>query len=161
MSTTTNILRTYRSPGTVVREFKTRGVDEFLLITWLVFACILFFIARLPALAREAHFSDGEVPFSALALGTFFGTIFLAPMLFFALAGLSHMIARLFGGRGEFVDGRIALFWALLAISPLVLLQGMVAGLIGQGFELQLTSLIAFVGFLTIWLRGLVALERQ
>ncbi|MEP5759686.1 MAG: YIP1 family protein [Litoreibacter sp.] len=161
MSTTQTILRSYRAPGAVARELRARGADEMMVLTWLVIACVLFFVARLPGLARVAHFNGDDTPLFGLALGTFFGTIFLAPVVFFALAGLSHLVARIFGAAGSYLDARIALFWSLLAITPLVLLQGLVAGLIGQGPQLSLVSGIVFVGFLYIWIGGLMALEKR
>lgn len=161
MSATSTILRSYRTPGRVALDHREGGADEGLALTWLIIACILFFIARLPGLARISHLQGDEVPLFGLALGTFFGTICLAPLVFFALAGLSHMIARLFGARGDWLDARLALFWALLAITPLVLLQGLVTGFIGDGPALVGTSLAVFVAFLYIWLSGLIALERR
>lgn len=158
MSATQTILRSYRAPREVALSHK--DADESLALTWLVVACLLFFIARLPGLARIAHFSGDETPFAPLALGTFFGTIFLAPVVFFALAGLSHLVAKVFGGSGSYRRARIALFWALLAVTPVVLLQGAVKGMIGDGPALMATSLVAFGAFLYIWLNGLIALEK-
>ena len=161
MSTTSSILRSYVSPGQVALDHKSRGADEGLALTWLVIACILFFVARLPGLARVAHLEGEEVPLFGLALGTFFGTILIAPLVFFALAGLSHLIARVFGAKGDWIDARLALFWALLAVAPLVLFQGLVKGFIGDGAALSATSLVVFAAFLYIWLSGLIALERR
>ena len=45
----------------------------------------------------------------------------------------------------------IALFWALVVVSPLVLLVGLVAGMIGQGTQLSLIGLVTFSIFLTFW----------
>ena len=36
-------------------------------------------------------------------------------------------------GKGGYYGARLALFWALVAIGPLMLLQGLVAGMIGPG----------------------------
>ena len=47
---------------------------------------------------------------------------------------------------------RIALFWALATVSPLLLLQGLVAGLIGPGPALWATSAVVGLGFLWLWL---------
>jgi hypothetical protein len=154
-------MRSYRAPREVALSHRAGGADDGLALTWLVVACILFFIARLPGLARLSHLSGEDVPLFGLALGTFFGTIFLAPVVFFALAGASHLVARLFGATGDWLDARLALFWALLAVAPLVLLQGLIKGFVGDGPTLTITSLIVFVAFLYIWLSGLLALERR
>ncbi|GFE66610.1 YIP1 family protein [Litoreibacter roseus] len=160
MSTAQTILRSYRTPGAVLKRFRDDGADEGLALTWLLVACILFFVARLPGLARTAHLNGDETPLFGLALGTFFGTILLAPLFFYVLAALSHLVAKIVGGSGRWLDARLALFWALLAATPLVLLRGLVAGFIGEGPQLTLVSFVAFAGFLYIWLRGLIALER-
>jgi hypothetical protein len=159
MSATQAILRSYRAPREVA--LSNQKADESLALTWLVIACLLFFVARLPGLARIAHLSGDETPFAPLALGTFFGTIFLAPVVFFIIAGVSHLIAKVLGGQGSYQDARIALFWALFAVTPLVLLQGLVKGMIGDGPALMVTSIAAFLGFLHIWLNGLIALEKR
>jgi len=160
MSTANAIMASYRRPGTVLREYRDKGADEGLAMSWLFVACILFFVARLPSLSRFAFETNQETPFSALALGTFFGVVLVAPIVMYPLAALSHLVARMFGGKGRWLDARLALFWALLASTPLVLLNGLVAGFIGKGPQLTLVSILAFVAFLWIWLRGLIVLER-
>lgn len=127
---------------------------------WLFAACILFFIARLPDLARTSHLSDGEVPLFGLALGTFFGTMLLAPIFFYIVASLSHVIARFFGAQGSMTDARLAMFWGLLASAPLVLFQGLVAALIGPGPQAGLVALLSFLVFLWVWINSLIELER-
>ncbi len=55
-------------------------------------------------------------------------------------------------------DSRLALFWALLAIAPAMLLAGLTAGLVGPGPALGVTRAVAGLGFLVIWGAGLRAL---
>ena len=70
------------------------------------------------------------------------------------------MVARALGGRGSWYGARMALFWSLLASSPLVLLNGLVAGFVGAGPGLTLVGL-AWVGvFLWFWFAGLRVAER-
>ena len=78
---------------------------------------------------------------------------------FYLLAALGHLAARLFGGRGSFFGARIALFWALLAVTPLMLLQGLVAAFIGPGAGLTAIGLLVFAVFLWFWFSGLAAAE--
>ena len=63
------------------------------------------------------------------------------------------------GGSGSWYGARIALFWSLVAVSPLVLLTGLVAGMIGPGTQLSLVGSITFVAFLIHWLLALKAVE--
>ena len=87
--------------------------------------------------------------------------VFVAPLLLYCVAGLSHIVARPFGGKGDFYRARIALFWALLASSPLILLNGLVAGFIGPGPALGVVGFVWFACFLWFWLSGLWVAERE
>ena len=139
------------------------GADEALGLMWLFVACILFFVARLPELARQSHFAalEGvEQPVASLALPLFYGTVLLAPLMFMLIAAGSHLVARLLGGQGVWLDARLALFWALLCTAPVVLFQGLIAGFLGAGPGLTLANFLVFGVFVFIWLSCLVALER-
>ena len=160
MSTAQAIFRSYRAPRAVARGFRDAGADEGTGLGWLFAACILFFVARLPSLSRTSHLSDGEVPLFGLALGTFFGTMLLAPILFYVVASLSHFVAKAFGGQGSVTDARLAMFWGLLASTPMALFQGLVSGMIGPGQQAVLVATLSFVIFLWVWLNSLIELER-
>ncbi|WOI57046.1 YIP1 family protein [Palleronia sp. LCG004] len=159
MALTGDILRSYRGPGPVLRR-RLGGPDgrgEARALITLMLACGLIFVAQWPRLSRESHLSGREV--DMLIGGALLGWLFIAPLVLYALAGISHVIARIFGGRGSHLDARMALFWALLAAAPLWLLWGLVAGLIGPGPALDVTGLVALVAFLALWLAGLYAVE--
>ncbi|MFQ6552171.1 YIP1 family protein [Aestuariibius insulae] len=83
------------------------------------------------------------------------------PLAFYGLAGLSHIAARMLGGRGNWFSARLALFWALLAATPAALLYGLTMGLIGPGPQASLTGFIWLLGLAWIWLSGLVEAETQ
>jgi hypothetical protein len=78
----------------------------------------------------------------------------------YVIAAASRLLARLLGGRGTWFGARLALFWALLAASPLWLLNGLVAGFIGPGIALNLVGLMAVGAFLLFWGAGLWEAER-
>ena len=82
------------------------------------------------------------------------------PLMAYGLAGLSHLVARAFGGRGSWYSARLALFWTLLATTPAWLLHGLVAGFIGPGPALQAVGGLLLVAFLTIWSLTLREAER-
>jgi hypothetical protein len=92
--------------------------------------------------------------------GALFGAIFIAPLVFYGLGwGLTMTLKLLQRGIDGF-DVRLALFWSLLAISPLMLFQGLVLALVGPGSQASLTGVIIFGLFLMILVAGLrVALE--
>ncbi|MGG7646354.1 YIP1 family protein [Rhodovulum sp. YNF3179] len=161
MSVARDILRTYRAPRETLRRLLSDGPSEGRALTWLMAAAVLLFAAQLPALAREAHLSGGDPPFAALASGALLGAVVIAPLMFYGLAALSHLVARIFGGQGGWLGARIALFWALLAAAPLMLLRGLVAGFIGAGPALTITGSLAGGVFLFFWLAGLFEAERR
>ncbi len=74
--------------------------------------------------------------------GALMATLFLLPPLAYLLAAISHLVARAFGGKGTGYGARVALFWSLLAVSPLMLLQGLVRGFIGEGPALMATGVV-------------------
>ena len=122
-------------------------------------ACALIFVSQWPALARMAH-HDPAIPLDARLGGALMGTLFLLPLFAYALAALSHLAARALGGRGSHHGARLALFWALLAISPLMLLQGLARGLAGPGPAQTALGVAVLVCFLAVWASGLIEAER-
>lgn len=159
MAITTEILCSYRTPGAVVRRRLSEGVREDRALAVLMAACLIIFVAQWPRLAREAHF-DPTVPLDARLGGALLGWMFLAPLFFYLLAALSHLVARLFGGRGSHHTARVALFWSLLAAAPLFLLNGLIAGMIGPSLAVTVTGIVVLAVFLTIWFLSLAEAER-
>ncbi len=159
MSVTRNIAATYRSPGGVIARILADGQREDRALAYLMAACALMFVGQLPKLAREAHLSGADL--NMLMGASLLGLVFIAPLIFYALAWISHLVARLLGGQGTFWSARIALFWALLAASPLILLHGLVAGFIGPGPQLTLVGLLWCAVFLWFWGTGLWHVERR
>lgn len=153
MPVTTDIVATYRGPRRVMRRLLDRGSREDRALAILIAACVLVFIAQWPRLAREAFLTEREL--NPLLGGALLGWIFIAPLLFYLLALLSHGLARLAGGCGSAYGARLALFWAFLAASPLLLLHGLVAGFIGPGPGLTAVGLIWLAVFGWFWIAGL------
>jgi len=155
----TDIVRTYRAPRRVVREKLANGEREDRALATLMGACLLIFVAQWPLLSRQAYL-DPSVPLDARMAGALMGWLFIAPMAAYVIAAASRLLARLAGGRGTWFGARLALFWALLAASPLWLLNGLVAGFIGPGAALNLVGLIAVGAFILFWGAGLWEVER-
>lgn len=158
MSVARDILRSYRAPGEVIAGHLRAPRREERALAMLIVACALIFVAQWPRLAREAATTD--MPFEVLFGGALMAWIFIAPLLLYGLAALSHLLARAFGGQGDWVGARLALFWALLATAPLWLLWGLVAGFIGPGTIRDVAGLALLSAFAAIWGTGLAAAER-
>ncbi|MCL4676640.1 MAG: YIP1 family protein [Pararhodobacter sp.] len=159
MAVSTDILRSYRAPRAVLRGLQQGPRREARILVYLLVACGLIFVAQWPRVARQAHLDD-SVPFEALMSGALFGVMFLAPLVFYAIGAVLGLVMRGLVRGVETFDVRLALFWALLVVSPLMLLQGLVTGLIGPGREATLTGVVVFGVFLAVLISGLrVALE--
>jgi len=159
MAVSADILRSYRAPRAVLRERLAREPHEGRegrALVYLMIACALIFVAQWPRLARQAHLSDA-VPFEALMAGALFGWMFVAPLFFYAIGALLGLVLRLVRRGTDPFAARLALFWALLAVSPLVLAQGAVAALAGQGGLALVTGLVVIAAFMAILLAGLAA----
>lgn len=158
MSVTTDIRNTYRGPGRVVRRLLSIGQREDRALAFLMAGCAMMFIGQLPRLARDAHLQS--VGLDMLMGGALFAWLFVVPLAFYLIAAVSHLIAKALRGKGSFYGARLALFWALLAASPLFLLTGLMAGFVGPGLEFQITGLIWLACFLWFWIRGLIVAEQ-
>lgn len=158
MAITRNISATYRGPGRVMRQLLAMGPREDRALAYLMAGCLVMFVSQMPKLAREAHLTGEDL--NMLMGASLMAWVFMAPLLLYGLAALSHLVAKLFRGQGSYYGARLALFWALLASSPLILLNGLVAGFIGPGIELQVVGMVWVGVFAWFWISGLLAAER-
>lgn len=156
MSVSADIWRSWRRPHEVVRDLLAQGPREDRALAFLTVACGLIFLAQWPRLARQAQF-DPEVPFQAMIGGALLGWFFIAPLFFYGLAALLRLVLVALRQPVSWYAARLALFWALLAVSPLWLLHGLVAGLAGPGVLTAAVGLAVLGAFFWILGAGLVA----
>ena len=164
MAVTTDILAAWRGPARFLRAKRAEGVSEPQILVLMLLACFLIFVARWPALSRSVELArqtgGPDAPGLQAILGvTFFATMFMLPLVLYILAGLSHLVARPFGGAGSFQSARLALVWALLAVSPATLFHGLAEGLIGPGPTVTGVGLLTGAAFLWLWIAMLMAAE--
>jgi len=153
MPVTTDIVATYRAPGQVVSRLLAAGPREDRALVILVAGCAVMFLAQWPRLSRVAHLTGQDL--QMLLAGSLFGLLFILPLVLYHAAWLSRGIVWISGGKTTGYSARLALFWALLAASPIVLLWGLVAGFIGEGAQLKAVGLVWLVVFLWFWIAGL------
>jgi hypothetical protein len=158
VSVIADILHAYRRPRTAMRRHLAAGAREDRALGFLVLACLLIFVAQWPRLARQAHLDDA-VPLQALIGGALMAWLFIAPLAFYAIAAVSAAVARMMGGRGDWFASRLALFWSLLVISPLLLVNGLLAGFLGAGGASMMVGLVVLALFLYLWGAALVEAE--
>ncbi|SMO52945.1 hypothetical protein [Paracoccus laeviglucosivorans] len=150
------IVQSWWAPGRVVTSL--RGIPDRALVVILMAAMLMFLVAQTPEHARAAHL-DPSVPMAARMAGAATAVLFMMPLVAYALAALVAGLSRLTPWRIDPQASRLALFWALLAVAPAMLLAGLTAGLVGPGPALTLTRAVAGLGFLMIWGAGLRAVS--
>ena len=158
MTVSTDMVATWRRPREVLRRHLARGRSEPFAFSLLLVFLILAFVGQWPIAARAA-FLAGEPSALPRILATAYGVLILIPVAY-AVAALSRLLGRALGGQGSWYSARIALFWALAAIGPLLLLQGLVAGMIGPGPALSAVTWIGGLAFLWLWATLLHEAER-
>lgn len=159
MAVTTDIVATWRQPRAAIRRHLARGVSEPFAFTLLLVFLLLAFIGQWPQASREAVLAQ-ESSVAPRLLARALAVLATIP-IWYALAALSRLVARALGGNGSWYAARLALFWALATISPVLLLQGLVAGMVGPGAGLWLVNTVVGVGFLWLWLSMLREVETQ
>ena len=154
MALTADIVATYRRPRAVARDkIATRRED--LALAYLMLGCGLVFVGQWPRLQREAYLGGQDL--QPLVGGALFAWVFAAPVLLYLLAWVVHQAARALRRPVGAFGARMALFWALVAASPLWLLNGLTAGMIGPGPALALVGALAATAFVWFFAAGLRA----
>jgi Na+(H+)/acetate symporter ActP len=124
MSLISDIVAAYRAPR---REMR-RHIDNVIGEEQTLFFAMLFggmsFIAQLPDMAKRAHLTDHNL--SDLAAAQLIASVFMMPLLMYGIAAISHVIVARFGGQGDHIGARRALFWAAVVTVPVLLLSALV-----------------------------------
>ena len=153
MPVTSDIAATYRGPRRVMRRLLKMGPREDRALALLIAGCAVAFISSWPGLQRKAFLSGEDL--NPMLGGALLGWLFIAPLLFYAIALFSYWIIRLFKGAITPFGARLALFWAFLAASPVMLLNGLVAGFIGPGLELNIVGALWVAIVVWFWVSNL------
>lgn len=158
MSVSTDLVATWRRPREILRQHLARGRSEPFAFSLLLVFLVLAFVGQWPAAARDAFIAQ-EPSAAPRILARALAVLATIP-LWYGLAALGHLVGKAMGGQGTWYAARIALFWALAAIGPLMLFQGLVAGMIGPGPALTLVTVLTGAAFLWLWATLLHEAER-
>lgn len=159
MSVTQDIVEGWRRPKVVMQRHIARGVSEPFAFSLLVAFLVLAFVSLWPIMSRQSLLQP-EVPMVQRLVAAGLALMALIPV-FYLVAAISHYVAKLFRGQGTHYRARLALFAALVCISPAVLLQGLVSGIIGAGAQLLLVQVLVGLGFVWIWMSMLWVAEQS
>lgn len=155
MSLTQDIIATYKGPGRVFARFLSQGRNEVRSLLFVLIAGALMFVAAAPFQARMAQL-DAEVPLEARMYWSAFFFIFMMPLLVYLFAALVWALARLARRQVTGFEIRFTLIWALVALTPVTLLVGLTAALIGPGLQLQAMFFVWLAVFVWFWTAGLL-----
>lgn len=145
--------------GNALHRQIARGAGEERALGWLMVAIVLLVVAQLPVSYRTALASlenPEEAPIAVLMTAIF--SLFLAPLTFYALAGLSHFPARALGATGPFLNARLGLFWALLCVAPVALIAAALGNYLGPDMARSLQFIVLLVFFI-IWVDTMAVAE--
>lgn len=160
MTVLAEVAATYRNPAGPVGRMVAEGPREDRSLAILMGAMFLMFVARAPVAARAAHL-DPTTPLEARLGINLFAMVFLVPVLAYALAFALRGLMGAVGCKAPAFASRVALFWAMLAITPLALAQGLLEGFLGPQGLAQLSGLAVFAIFGWFVVQGLRAACRS
>jgi Na+(H+)/acetate symporter ActP len=155
MSLLLDIVAAYKAPK---REMR-RHIDNVIAEEQTLFFAMLFgglsFLAQLPDIAKRAHITEQSL--SAMAGAQFIASVFMMPLLMYGIAAISHLIMARFGGQGDHIGARRALFWAGVVTAPVLLLSAVVNTFVPD--LRMIGAVITSVVFFWQWLSNLKELE--
>lgn len=155
MPVLSDIRLSYLRPSEAMRNQIEFGIKEEQTLFFAILFGLLSFLSLLPDLAKHAFLKDESL--SALAAAQFISSVFMMPLLMYGIAALSHIILKYFGGQGDYVGARRALFWAALVTSPAILLTSIISTYVSD-IRLIL-SIITTAIFFWQWISNLRELE--
>lgn len=145
------LLHSWVAPHRAIRAL--RGMGEPSMLAVLIAALLLFFVAQVPGHMRAAA-ADPSMALAPRLAGAGLAVVFLMPLMAYGLAQLVALASRATPRPLAPADSRLALFWALLAVAPAMLLAGA-----AQPPLLTPARWLAGLGFLWLWLGGIAGLS--
>jgi len=138
-----------------MKRYLEDGIREEQTLFFAILFGLLSFLSLLPALAKHAFLTNESL--SALAAAQFISSVFMMPLLMYGIAAVSHLILKYFGGQGDYIGARRALFWAALVTTPAILLTSIVEAYFSE--ISTILSVITTMIFVWQWVSNLKELE--
>ena len=156
MALAQDILMAYIRPRETFRSKRAHpGMREGTALAYLILACMVMLAARLPDLPGLA---GPDRPLAGLLAASLVGFLILGPLLMYLVAGISHLVMRTAKGQGDGLSSRLALFWAVMVATPVVLAAAVLRySFPGNATLEQVTSALTLGVFLWQWIANLRA----
>ena len=155
MSALADIVAFHLRPRFVARKRLTETVSEGQAFCYLILACLLLFFIQLPEMLCFVANGESHLPFDAVASAQLIGALVFAPLFFYFLSAVAGLAIRVTNRRLAWRDSRVALFWALLASVPSMMVLGLVRVLTQSAIILWPLSALTGMIFLLFWASGL------
>lgn len=153
MSVTNDMVASLRRPGEVMRRHLALGQREDRALIYLMASCVVFLIANLPVISRNAHLNGVDI--GPELGGTVLAWLFVAPLGLYLVAAVLGVFTKALGCKAGWYGNRLVLFWSLLVSTPFILLNGLTAGLIGPGIQLNIVGALWLLVFLWVFFGSL------
>jgi hypothetical protein len=136
-----------RSPrGEMVHQVQIISEPRILMLAFTV--CLMSFVARMPELAAISHLAaDDPATMRARFATMFVSSVIMAPLFLYLVAALSHLVLARLGGKASWQEARLALMWAGMVATPLVLISGVCKVFAPHSVFLVATTLTAVLFF--------------
>jgi len=138
-----------------MKRYLEDGIREEQTLFFAILFGLLSFLSLLPGLAKHAFLTNESL--SALAAAQFISSVFMMPLLMYGIAAVSHLILKYFGGQGDYIGARRALFWAALVTTPAILLTS-----IAEAYFSEISTILSVITtmiFVWQWVSNLKELE--
>ena len=123
--------RFFHDPRASMRGVLESGPSEGRLLAYALLAAGMLLAGRIATLTIAAPASAADLlPLLAAQVASL---MFFVPLVYYLLAALGTALAKAFGGRGSWRDGRAAFMWAAVVSAPAVVLSGLAALAIDGG----------------------------
>jgi len=128
-----------------MKRYLEDGIREEQTLFFAILFGLLSFLSLLPALAKHAFLTNESL--SALAAAQFISSVFMMPLLMYGIAAVSHLILKYFGGQGDYIGARRALFWAALVTTPAILLTS-----IAEAYFSEISTILSVITtMISVW----------
>lgn len=154
MSLVLNIVRTYRRPRAVVKGLISQELREPQVFFFNALFCVLVLFVQLPVLSLRADTSS--MSYEELRSGTIMGVLFVLPLLLYGLALVLGGVLRVLRNPAPGLWVRLALFWSLLAVTPLMMVHSALSATLGQTEAVIGFGFVVAGAFLYILISALV-----
>ncbi len=117
---------------------------EATITAYIMFGCFGIFLGFLPRLFATDLSNSPDQSLAAGVVIWLFVVMFFAPLFFYGLSALTHLVAKQFGGKGTYYTARLSMGWMLVVTVPLILIKTLFGSIVlnsGIG-GLQLLNLL-------------------